>query len=234
MTVEEKQILHKAYRKYLRTQKHISGTHLNAIMSAAEEFLPELIRLYYMPSFENLYEEQLNLRELLLLAERIKRSDDIMAGPQGYACWTAVKGYAEFFADKHGLNVSDYLPQESDFPKPDEEIEFHEGSEYEIRGIRYERDQKARTQCVEYYKSLNRGICRCDICKMSFEEVYGEDIGKDFIEVHHLIPISERGGDYKVNPITDLIPLCSNCHAMVHKGMGKGVTIEKIRERLRG
>ncbi len=52
---------------------------------------------------------------------------------------------------------------------------------------------------------------------MSFEEVYGEK-AKDYIEVHHIVPISERGGDYMVNPIKDLIPLCPNCHAMVHYG----------------
>ena len=59
---------------------------------------------------------------------------------------------------------------------------------------------------------------------MSFEEVYGE-VGRGFIEVHHIVPISERGGDYIVDPIRDLIPLCSNCHAMIHR---LGITLEKL------
>ena len=49
---------------------------------------------------------------------------------------------------------------------------------------------------------------------MNFEQTYGE-LGKDFIEVHHLHPVSQ--GERKVNPIEDLIPLCSNCHSMIHR-----------------
>ena len=63
---------------------------------------------------------------------------------------------------------------------------------------------------------------------MSFEEVYGE-IGKHFIEVHHLIPISERGGDYVVDPVNDLIPICSNCHSMVHRIHGMLLSPNKLK-----
>ena len=49
---------------------------------------------------------------------------------------------------------------------------------------------------------------------MNFEQVYGE-LGKDYIEVHHLHPVSQ--GERQVNPIEDLIPLCSNCHSMIHR-----------------
>lgn len=52
---------------------------------------------------------------------------------------------------------------------------------------------------------------------MSFEEVNGEK-AKGYIKVHHIVPLSERGGDYVVSPIKDLISLCPNCHAMVHYG----------------
>lgn len=31
------------------------------------------------------------------------------------------------------------------------------------------------------------------------------------------MPISVRGGEYEVNPKTDLIPVCPNCHAMIHR-----------------
>lgn len=225
MTEDERLSKHKEFRKYLRTRQSITGNQLNAVMLAAEEYLPELVRTYFMPSFEGLYEEQLDLRELLLLAGRIKRNENVLAGPQGFACWTATMGYAKYFAEKNGLRIEDYEPQESDFHQQEDDVEdLYEGSEYEARGIRYERDRHARKLC------LNKYGYRCQICKMSFEEVYG-DVGKDFIEVHHLVPISERGGNYQVNPYRDLIPLCSNCHAMVHVGMKKGVSIEDLKER---
>ncbi|MBK8806257.1 MAG: HNH endonuclease [Bacteroidales bacterium] len=55
----------------------------------------------------------------------------------------------------------------------------------------------------------------CVVCGFDFEKVYGE-IGKGFIHVHHLIPVSQIGKSYQINPISDLRPICPNCHAMIH------------------
>src|SRR5690606_34557499 len=49
-----------------------------------------------------------------------------------------------------------------------------------------------------------------------FFAAYGE-LGKDFIHVHHIVPLAEIGETYEVDPITDLIPVCPNCHAMIHR-----------------
>jgi len=85
-----------------------------------------------------------------------------------------------------------------------------EGAKKQIIVNAYERNPEARKQCIEYY-GLN-----CMICDFNFEEVYGK-IGKNFIHVHHLKPLSEVNEQYEVNPIKDLIPICPNCHAMLHK-----------------
>jgi 5-methylcytosine-specific restriction enzyme A len=53
------------------------------------------------------------------------------------------------------------------------------------------------------------------VCGFNFEETWGE-LGKDFIHVHHLKEISSVGEEYEVDPINDLIPVCPNCHAMLH------------------
>jgi 5-methylcytosine-specific restriction protein A len=42
-------------------------------------------------------------------------------------------------------------------------------------------------------------------------------IGEGFVHVHHVTPVSEIGPGYVVNPATDLVPLCPNCHAMAHR-----------------
>lgn len=47
-------------------------------------------------------------------------------------------------------------------------------------------------------------------------DVYGE-IAEGFIHMHHLVPLSAIREEYKLNPQTDLIPVCPNCHAMLHK-----------------
>ena len=49
---------------------------------------------------------------------------------------------------------------------------------------------------------------------------------KNFIHVHHVTPISKVGREYKIDPIKDLIPLCPNCHAMIHKD----ISLEEIQK----
>jgi 5-methylcytosine-specific restriction protein A len=85
-----------------------------------------------------------------------------------------------------------------------------EGSKKQITVNAYERSSKARKECIEKYGYI------CTICKFDFEKIYGK-IGKDFIHVHHLKPLSEIDTEYKINPIQDLRPVCPNCHAMLHK-----------------
>jgi predicted restriction endonuclease len=74
----------------------------------------------------------------------------------------------------------------------------------------YERNNQARKECIEHF-GMN-----CQVCGFNFKEKFGE-IGKNFIHVHHKIEISTIGKEYSVNPITDLIPVCPNCHSMLHK-----------------
>jgi hypothetical protein len=74
----------------------------------------------------------------------------------------------------------------------------------------YERSSEARDACIKHYGAI------CAACDIDFGRVYGE-IGNGFIHVHHLVPISEIGAEYQVDPIKDLIPVCPNCHAMIHR-----------------
>lgn len=90
-------------------------------------------------------------------------------------------------------------------PEPYDKLE---GKKHEASVTRYERDRGNRKKCIAHYGYV------CQVCLMNFEQVYGE-LGKDYIEVHHLHPVSQ--GERKVDPIKDLIPLCSNCHSMIHR-----------------
>lgn len=85
-----------------------------------------------------------------------------------------------------------------------------EGDASELVLTKYERSKAAREACV-----LHHGYA-CAACGFDFESVYGE-IGRGFIHIHHVMPISGRGGAYQVDPVNDLIPLCPNCHAMAHR-----------------
>jgi 5-methylcytosine-specific restriction protein A len=86
----------------------------------------------------------------------------------------------------------------------------------------YERDPKARAAC------LKRHGYNCHVCGMNFQDIYG-DIGKNFIHVHHRKPLAGRRMDYKVNPTIDLVPVCPNCHVVIHK-KEPPLSVEKVKE----
>ncbi|MGO4193585.1 HNH endonuclease [Arthrobacter sp. YAF17] len=87
---------------------------------------------------------------------------------------------------------------------------------------RYEQDPDARRACIAHHGTS------CAACGFSFEQKYGE-IGRDFIPVHHLVPVSQLGSGYELDPISDLVPLCANCHAMAHQGVGTPRTVAELR-----
>ena len=96
-----------------------------------------------------------------------------------------------------------------EFSISDEKI-LTEGIKKTVVVNSYERNPKARELCINKYGYS------CSVCNISFEDIYGE-IGKNFIHVHHLIPISKIKKSYQIDPIKDLRPVCPNCHAMLHK-----------------
>jgi 5-methylcytosine-specific restriction protein A len=67
----------------------------------------------------------------------------------------------------------------------------------------------------------------CTACGFNFEAAYGT-LGEVFIHVHHIIPIGAVGDEYSVDPVKDLVPICPNCHAMIHR-VNPPLTIEQLR-----
>lgn len=113
------------------------------------------------------------------------------------------------------------------FPESSLPQDSFEGAVKTTTVNKYERSSIARKKCIEHYG------CRCIVCGMDFEKAYGE-LGKGFIHVHHVVPLNEIGKEYKVNYIKDLIPVCPNCHAMLHRSInGKSVTIKELQDIIR-
>ncbi len=114
-------------------------------------------------------------------------------------------------------------------PDPTEPVPgtYPEGSVSRVEVNRYERNPEARQACIAYHGS------NCAACGFSFEVSYGE-VGRDFIHVHHVVPVSQLGGDYQLDPITDLVPLCANCHAMAHQGVSTPRTVAELRRIIAG
>lgn len=127
--------------------------------------------------------------------------------------------------------VADYIDENyfenvQDVVYPDEinnEDVFREGQIKQSFVNKYERNNRARQRCLEAHGY------NCKVCDFNFEDVFGV-IGKEFIHVHHVKPISEIKSEYVIDPINDLIPVCPNCHAMLHSKKGDGIfSIEELK-----
>ena len=99
---------------------------------------------------------------------------------------------------------------------------FREGKSKDIIQTRYERNPEARKRCLKHYGYS------CKVCTFNFENHFGE-VGKGFIHVHHINQISEMGGEYEIDPVKDLIPVCPNCHSMINSKR-PAFTIEELNE----
>ena len=106
----------------------------------------------------------------------------------------------------------------------DEDGRFVEGATKKVPVVVYERDPEARRICVKHHGA------KCQVCGIDFGKEYG-DFGTGFIHVHHKTPVARaaKDGEYKLNPKDDLVPVCPNCHAMLHRHPDKPCTVETLK-----
>jgi 5-methylcytosine-specific restriction protein A len=110
---------------------------------------------------------------------------------------------------------------ESSSPIQDDFTPDHEGQKRWVQHITYERSPRNRARAIE----LQGTSCNC--CGFDFDKFYGSELAKSYIEIHHTRSITQIKGP--VDPATDLAPLCSNCHSMVHRNRGKVLPIEELK-----
>lgn len=87
---------------------------------------------------------------------------------------------------------------------------------------KYERKAKCRQQAIDIHG------CKCSVCGFDFKAVYG-DLGEGYTEIHHKKPLHSLEEEVEVNPETDLVPVCSNCHRMLHRRRDRIMTIEELK-----
>lgn len=140
----------------------------------------------------------------------------------------ALKQYIGFLESPYYPRQKESFKQSKPVAKPlPKEAELTEGAKKHMEQERSQRNPKLRQVCIAHYGFV------CQVCGFDFEKAYGE-IGKDFIEVHHLNPISNYSDEHGVDPIKDLVPLCSNCHSMIHHGPNGLMTLKEIRGQYKG
>ncbi|MCY3893785.1 MAG: HNH endonuclease [Acidimicrobiaceae bacterium] len=102
-----------------------------------------------------------------------------------------------------------------------------EGAKTRVEVNRYERNQQNRERCIAEHGTS------CTVCSMDFGSTYGA-FAEGYIHVHHVVPLAqiEDHVNHIVDPVNDLVPVCPNCHAMLHLHPDKPCTVEKLRQLL--
>lgn len=142
-----------------------------------------------------------------------------------------ILGFTPQLVDKSLVRVGEswYASDDGASGRIPEEVDLSdkvtEGAVIQVRVNRFERNADARRRCL-----LKHGHT-CAVCAFDFENMYGP-LGRGYIHVHHIIPLSEMGGEYQISPETDLVPICPNCHAMIHSTR-PALGVDQLREHLR-
>jgi len=107
---------------------------------------------------------------------------------------------------------------------------IEEGS-IELKSIKQrKRSQKLREEKIKEIKMWNNGKISCIVCNFDFSDKY-DGHGEGFIEIHHLEPVSFGSTSQDIQEaLKKVVPLCANCHRMVHKNKDKLLTPEELKK----
>ena len=213
------------------------------IVADAEGMMTDFIRAKVDPSFalyaasgkEATGDWYLEIRRKLTIQPSLAEGFDVArlkAALKHYADFVRSKAFSGKGAESgHAGRVT--LPDDDGHAGrvtlPDEATDLSEGALMQVSFTKHERNPALRQLCLKHFGTT------CQACGMDFEAVYGA-IGKGYVEVHHLSPISQTDGEHAVDPTKDLVPLCANCHAMIHRLMAaeKGLEGAAALEKLKG
>lgn len=211
---------HERYGKKLKKLKpddicfmHVAGEGVKAVGKVLEQWNEK-------PYYEDLKvsepgqtEYRLKVEWWIYLRKPIHRSEHnkiIGWGPRSTVRHTVQEIRNHEAAEKLFRCMLQYADSEMSLPEEiNEPNQYFEGAMCQIKINTYERNRQARSVCIQHY-----GTC-CFVCGFSFDAAYGE-VAEDYIHVHHLVPLSQIGTEYEVDPIRDLRPVCPNCHAVIH------------------
>lgn len=137
----------------------------------------------------------------------MNRDCNRVLSPQEYVEQQLVRAYGEIPCD---------APHDVETP-------FVEGSRCEVELDRFERSREAREACIAAHGAV------CSICGFDFGKAYGPHFN-GIVQVHHIVPLSVVDSEHDVDPVTDLIPVCPNCHVALHSKPGGVYTPGELRD----
>ena len=190
--------------------------------------LPEFIKEYLDSEYKGIFEERRasyysNLRRRLATNAMARDMDD----NSNYKYSIGLQYLAQFISSKFYPKskvkvVRTVSPSQSSADKYSEEDSFVEGATVQATVDRSERNSEARNAAIR----RDGYICR--VCGFDFEKAYGKT-GRQYIEVHHILPISQFDEEHEVRA-EHLVCLCANCHAMAHRRRPEPFSIEELKD----
>lgn len=244
--------LSKAFLNYLMERFDGDSEEVRLIFETAEREISNTLKDYFGTNYESIYEIK-DSNEVDDFRKKIKvhpilKGIDMNHEPR----YTEVlKWYRLFLKAFNSESIPIPIPVPGEYePIPEmpahtfsetrelktrQSTIFLEGEAGEAQEKVYrERNIELRHACIDHFKALHGGRIVCECCGFDFAARY--DIQDEYIEVHHRFPFSHTEGEHPVDAITDLVPLCANCHRMIHHGMGgRGncMSLDELKSKLR-
>lgn len=117
---------------------------------------------------------------------------------------------------------------------PYEEL-MSEGETIFVETKSRQRSHKLRDAAIDHFSK--NGIIACDCCGFEFKSFYGDIFGSSCIEIHHLKPIFQYASMSVVQTIDEalknLLPVCPNCHRVIHRNRISSEQIPLLKEQIR-
>ena len=200
-----------SFKNYLKTVRKKSGSPM--AKSSQDKYFNVIEKIFEKK--HGVIPTDMSLSKLKELLERVKKEQYDIKGNRMYS--VALNHYV-----KYKENCIE-LSQDSNDTEENELVSGVEGKPKLRYVATYERDPKLREEAIRIHG------CICKVCGFDFSEAYGE-LGKGYIQIHHKIPISELEAPKEVIPKTDLVPLCSNCHSMIHRRKTNTLKVGELKE----
>lgn len=126
--------------------------------------------------------------------------------------------------------LRNFIPTIKNIDITDDDSGFPEGKKRLKQHVVRERDPRVIKKAKDMFKEKNSKIY-CEVCGFDYESVYG-GIGKDYIEGHHIKPVSELG-ENEVTKVEDIVLVCANCHRMLHRKR-PWISKERLKDLVKG
>ncbi len=120
-------------------------------------------------------------------------------------------------------------PSEAQSPDNYAGVVIEEGAVIQRSVKQHTRSRRLRDAAITVFRQQHDGQLFCTVCGFDFEAIYGE-LGRDFIEVHHTEIIREGEPVDLMMAVERVVPLCANCHRMIHRRSGVIIALQELRE----